>query len=144
MTLTGIWENEYVCRLGILDHTRELNTINDEIIRYKNSRGSPSINESRGIEVLEDHFKNECVDLFLILNNYIELITHMHTSLVNPANERILKRLDTFESKSKEKSLNPAAAKLESIIGKLRDDIIDHNTDDILESLLELRGTLRT
>jgi hypothetical protein len=68
--LGEIWENSYVCRLGILDHAHEIQTINDEIIRLKNSRGSNEDFTTR-LGPLNRHFEEECADLFLILGEYL-------------------------------------------------------------------------
>ena len=87
MKLTGIWDDDYACRLGILDHCHELITLNDEIVRQK----------ANGSETCQEQFYKECADLYLILANYL------HTTL--QPNALLETRLTRFIEKSKGEEL---------------------------------------
>jgi len=69
--LTGIWSSDYVCRMGVMSHLRELQTIDDEINRLKNRELDDHDHEPT-IRALETHFLWECADLHLILSNLVD------------------------------------------------------------------------
>jgi len=81
-TISGIWEDNYVQRLGILNHCKEILTIDEEIMRKKNN--------DVDVSCLENSFNKELMDLKLILDKYFENGTDLKDE-----------RLDKFRSKSK-------------------------------------------
>ena len=83
--LNGIYENQYVVRLSIYDHIRELTTIEGMIKVEKNS---PNRCNDRLIE-LEEHCMKELTDLYILIGN--------HTS-----EDIIYNRLEKFREKMRE------------------------------------------
>ena len=69
--LDGIWDSDYVCRLGLLDHCRELLVIDERIKSEKNGRVE-YIDYER-VKALEKHFRMECCDLLLIFLKYMSV-----------------------------------------------------------------------
>jgi len=90
--IDGIWNNDYICKLGILDHCREVILIDTEIKINKNKYEIPLENE-----VLEDHFNKECIDLMLILMKYFntELLNTYDNPLIN-------ERINKFKEKAEQ------------------------------------------
>jgi len=82
-TISGIWNNKYVQKLGILDHCNEILTIENEIKRKKNN----NVN----ISDLEYSFDKELMDLKIMLDKYFEIEYNLKEE-----------RLKRFEEKSKE------------------------------------------
>lgn len=69
--IKGIWENDYVRRLGIADHCSELLTITDELRVQKGFRhGGDEETHNRRIVGLQRARDNECMDLLLILEKW--------------------------------------------------------------------------
>jgi hypothetical protein len=91
MKLHGIWDKEYVQKLGILDHCDELQIIDSEIKRVKNRTErycEPDIFD------LNRHFEEECADLLLILSSFLEVeLSVKGDSIVN-------ERWKKFQSKA--------------------------------------------
>ena len=86
MKLNGIWNDDYVCRLGILDHCQELIVLNDEIRRYKAKYGHDENN-------LEPQFAKEAADLLLILSQWFN--TNLETG-----NIIVMSRFNRFGEKA--------------------------------------------
>jgi hypothetical protein len=83
--ISGIWDNEYVQMLGILDHIDEIRIIKDEIRRIKNCT------ESKDTTIAKSHLDNELADLYLLLEKYLS----NKEDIVN-------EREDKFREKSKD------------------------------------------
>lgn len=94
----SIWNSKYVCKLGILDHCNELKIINNKIIELKNSL-EEFHSDNFSINILENHFKKECADLFLILAAYLECEQDQQNIKLS---EIIQQRENKFKEKSKE------------------------------------------
>jgi len=99
MRLEGIWNIEYVQKLGILDHCNEIKVINDEIIKAKNGVGTPLL-----IKELNESFEKECMDLLLILSTHFGVCQHITYNMDKTTPHRNL--LDDRLKKFKEKALN--------------------------------------
>ena len=83
-----IWTSKYVCRLGIMDHIREISSIDDQIIRTKNRRLDPDDFKS-DLKALNESFEKECADLFVILGRCLDA-------------ELIQERREKFSEKARE------------------------------------------
>jgi len=80
--ISGIWDNEYVQKLGIMDHCNELQIIDAAIKGTKNAYGDLYERPlgSVDIEQLEASWEKEAMDLFIILSKRFEFTV---TSLVS-------------------------------------------------------------
>ena len=70
--ISGIWENDYVQELGILDHCRELHTLKNKMTVLKVKLVIKSDKEEFeknlfDLERMKRTYENEMVDLYLIL-----------------------------------------------------------------------------
>lgn len=69
-SISGIWNNEYVRTLGILDHCQEVIKIYDEI-RIQKINSNISFN-AIPLQVFNEQFNKELMDLYLILDKHFE------------------------------------------------------------------------
>lgn len=90
----SIWSNNYVSRLGILDHCNEIIQINNGIIREKNSSHQhKDVSEETS---LKQHFDKECADLWLILSAYLGCDGIHGTEQIIHVSNLILERQEKF------------------------------------------------
>jgi len=92
MILKGIWNSEYVTTLGILDHCKELEIINNEIRRLKNKTEQHCVAD---IGDLQRHFEEECMDLYILLSKKFDMVPNKYSNLFQ-------KRFIKFEKKAAE------------------------------------------
>jgi hypothetical protein len=70
MFISGIWENEYVRTLGILDHCQEVIKLYDEM-RLQKAYKALDV-EDNLLKEVTDTFNRELMDLYLILDKHFE------------------------------------------------------------------------
>jgi hypothetical protein len=62
----SIWNNDYIVELSIKDHINELQIIDNEFKRLKNSSLRNEEDNCR-TNVLKEQYDKECADLFILL-----------------------------------------------------------------------------
>lgn len=85
--ITGIWENKYVCELGIVEHIREVDNLYSS---WQQAKAKKNKEES---EMLRAQWEKECADLYLILDKFL-------------SPEILEERLGRFEQKRSENDSN--------------------------------------
>ena len=83
--LFGIWNNPYVCELGILEHCNEVNSLQSELCIQKALKSEP-----RAVDKLKRTLRHEEIDLMLILLNK------------GFTNEEVEERVKRFKEKARE------------------------------------------
>lgn len=89
----SVLDDEYVRELALYDHLNECLILANEIKRIKNYKPVAEGEENKALEEklynLTEHYKNELMDLFIILQSGVEI-------------SRFLSRIEKFQERAKE------------------------------------------
>lgn len=88
--ISGIWENKYVCELGIAEHLGETAALYEAWQVAKARKSGESEEEAKNLRL---QWEKECADLYLILDKFL-------------SPEIVSQRLERFAQKRKEEDLD--------------------------------------